>query len=282
MKRLYPILFCLLLAGCAAVSPPSSQRLTQHAALKDEAGILMFVDVCLKRDTVGDDDFFVIENSRQGAAAVLKAVTDYFNENGLIVREKIVPFVCGALHDSENPPKRIAETLAGRFEIKTQPFDVDPVLEQDIQYISALQHIATFAYQSALLRNSADMEKVKAAAALIAARTHCSSLVYIGITGNSLSKGKLFAQGIGQFSVGFATGIATGAASGGVMLYAFPHGMKDAYQMTAGLLDMRSGALLKSNAVHGNGDPMNPEVISQRDAIDLLLREVVFSDIRNF
>ena len=287
MKRLSLILLCVLLQGCAAAAPPTSRMLTQHPELKDKAGVLLMVDVCIKRDTVGDDDFFVIENSQLGAATVVKAVTDYFSEIGLTPREKIVPFICGALHDSENLPKKVADRLDGRVEEKIQPFAVDPALEQDSQYVAALQHIATHANQSALSGNNAelnaqllaDMEKTKTSAAVVAMHSDCSSLIYLGIFGNSLTKGKAFAQGVGQFAVAFTTGMVTAMSTGGYGLLIFPHAEKDGYQMTAALMDIGSGSILASNVVHGNGDPMNPEVISQRDPIHLLLREVVFSNI---
>ncbi|MCK5504855.1 MAG: hypothetical protein KAJ10_06815 [Thermodesulfovibrionia bacterium] len=304
MNRLSLIMLsAVLLTACITVAPPTIQRLSHYSELKDEAGTLLVVDVCLKIDTVGDDDYFVIKNAKEGAQAFVNVASQYMLASGLTVVDELF-FVCGALHDNINTPKRIAKTVNGDVELIKQPFAIDNSLMQDAEYISALQDMATFAYQSAILKSISikesngsskklyssektevtdsqdpsstsklfiSPERVKAAFSVVAERSHRSSLVYIGITGNSRSSGKKLALGSASFLIGMSTGLATGVS----VVPFFP---ADANIMTAGLINLQSGTLIKSNLVQINGDPMNPEVLAQSYKAHLLLRDLIFSN----
>jgi hypothetical protein len=287
-------LVCLL-AACAA-APPKSQRLVHHSELDGNSGALLMVDVCLNQDLLGDDDYFVVREARVGAQALIDAGSRYLSASGVSVGAKLIPFVCGALHDSDNQPKRAAESVGGATTKTTQPFGVTDELARDPEYLGALQKLATHVFQSAITakrdavaNNSASSAillspaEARSAATVVAGRTHHSSLIYIGVTGNSLSTGKATASGVARFTIGLAISLAVGPIAVGDTSQALifvPGGPADTRQMVAGLVDLRSGTLIQSNIVHGGGDPMKHEVLTQPDAIQLLLRDLVFTNAK--
>ena len=168
---------------------------------------------------------------------------------------------------------------------------------RDPEYRGALQKLSTYVFQKAILANNAstsaknptDMllisdNDAKAAASIVAARTNLQSIITIGVTGNSLSTGKAASLGVVRFVAGMAISLAVGPipidgyTSVGVIYV--PGGPADSWQMAGGLIDLRSGGLVKTRIVHGGGDPMKPEVLAQSNAIDLLLREMVFTNAK--
>ena len=62
-----------------------------------------------------------------------------------------------------------------------------------------------------------------------------------------------------------------------VSMVFLPGGPVDNRQMAAGLFDLKQGQLLRSRVVGGGGDPMKPEVIAERDGLNLLLRDLLLT-----
>lgn len=303
-------LVCLCI-GCSTVAlPPTSKRLLHNPAISKAAGNLMIVDVCLRKDDYGDNDYFAIEESREGATALMNATIQYLEAGGIKIDSKFVPFVCGALHDPNNKPKFVAEAVGDEPSWVSQPFSVASELEHDPEYLAALQNISTFVFQSALFESTkldadkidspyislkratldADkiespyisLEEARAAAALVKARSRRSNLFYIGVTGRSLSTGNAAASQMARFVTGVAISTAIGpiftvgdTSYGAVFV---PGGPTDAHQAVAGLVDLDSGTLVKTNVIHAGGDPMNQEVLTRPRAIHLLLSDLIYSD----
>ena len=80
-----------------------------HGAAADAAGTLVVVDVCLNHSPLTEGDYFVIANARQGASALEAGARQFLDAADLRTRTTLIPFVCGALHDAANAPKRVAD-----------------------------------------------------------------------------------------------------------------------------------------------------------------------------
>jgi hypothetical protein len=302
------ILAALLFAGCA-VAPPTSQRLVGHSVTDRSEGSLLIVDVCLNYSPMATGDYFVVGRARQGAAALEAAAAQFLEATDVRVKTKLIPFVCGALHDAASTPKRVAEDIDTEVSERPQPLWVDSELARDREYVDALQTLATHAFRrsvssaatqaapdaattstataaaaTAAPADPTEPERLRRAAALVAQRSGRSSLIYIGVTGHSLSTAKAATFGAARVIAGVALSLAIGpvfAVSGGLTTTSYyvvfvPGGPADKRQMAAGLWDLREGVLVNSRVVGGGGDPMKPDVLASREAVVLLLRDLVF------
>ena len=279
----------LAVAGCA-VPPPTSQRVMAHGATADAAGTLLIVDVCLNYSPLGTDDYFVISNARQGARAIEAAMQRFLDAADVRTRTKLIPFVCGALHDPANTPKRVADDIDGPVAVRAQPLWIAPEVTGDAEYLAALQTLATHVFRRSVEAydkdkapqpNATDDERVRQASALVAQRSGRSSLLYVGVTGHSVSSGKAATFGVVRFVAGMALAVAVGptfVAGGTSYTVVFvPGGPVDKRQMAAGLFDLSQGQLVRSRVVGGGGDPMKPEVVADQDALNLLLRDLLLT-----
>ncbi len=280
--------FSMLVAACGTPAPPTSNRIVAHAATAGASGTLLVVDVCLNYSPVNVDDYFVLENARQGASALATTTARFFESTDIRVHDRLVPFVCGALHDSANAPKRVAERVDGDVSTRSQPLWVSNDVASDGEYVRALQVLATHAFESALNPSaqpgptptfSADV--VRDAATKVAQKSGRSSLIYIGATGHSLSSGKATAVGVARVVAGIAISVAigpaftAGGASYGVVFV--PGGPVDKRQMVGALFDLQRGTLVQSKVVHAGGDPMKAETLTNREVLQLLLRDLAFT-----
>jgi hypothetical protein len=292
---------CLLLpavvAACGTPAPPTSRRVVAHEAAAQAAGSLLVVDVCLNHSALGVDDYFVVSSSRQGADALLAVIAQFFEATDVQIRTKLVPFVCGAVHDPDNAPKRVADVIDGAVRVQPQPLWVAPEVAADAEYMHALQLLSSHVFQRSLAdlaskssapagnASQASSSQLQDAAALVARRSGRSSLIYVGATGHSLSSGKAAALGVARVAAGIALSVAVGpvfTAGGATYGVVFvPGGPMDKRQVVAGLFDLQQAKLVRSNVIHGGGDPMKTEVLASRDSIQLLLRDVAFSTAGN-
>lgn len=283
------------LIACGTVSPPTSQVLIRQSGTGIESGTLLLVDVCLNESPLIGDEYFVIANSKDAARVVLAAAEKYLGAIGFTNITGIVPFVCGAAHNTTGAPERVANLIDGDVLTLRQPFAVDETVAKDEEYLNALKTISTYIYQSALFRfshaKSNDQPEgavspvargyiVDGAIDKIKERSLKTNLVYIGITGTSLSSGKAAALGIARFASGLVFSVAAGplfsAGGTGYYLVYVPGGITDGSQIASGVLDLRTGKLTGANVISVLGDPMKSEIFIQKDAMRLLLRDVVF------
>lgn len=290
------ILLVWIVAGCSG-APPMSQRLSAHTELNGDVGPGLLVDVCLNEDVIGNDDYFVVKEARAGASALADATETYLKGNGFSLSKKLTPFVCGALHDASARPKRVAAGIGEKVSESKQPFGVTDEYQRDQQYVDALQNLSTYLFQSAVRANGSSTttvnenavqlitkEEAKSAALHVKKQTGLKSLIVVGVTGNSLSTGKAASLNVVRFVGAMAASLAVGpiptggSSSMGVVFV--PGGPVDSWQMAGGLIDLQSGSLITTRIIHGGGDPIKPNVLSQSEALDLLLREMVFSNAR--
>ncbi len=296
--HLLKLVMVLLLAACSTAAPPTSRRLVAHASAAGAAGTLLVVDVCLNHSPLVEGDYFVVSNARQGAQALMAATAQYFDASDVRIRTQLIPFVCGALHDEANAPKRVAEAIDADVSLRPQPAWIAPELASDAEYLGALHTLSTYVFRRSLAAaappasaSSAPADaragaeapgNVRQAAAVVAQRSGRSSLIYVGVTGHSLSSGKAATLGVARFAAGLALSVAAGPLfTAGGMSYSVvfvPGGPVDKRQMVAALFDLEQATLVRSNVIHGGGDPMKPEVLAGRESVQLLLRDLAFAN----
>ena len=284
----------VLLTACSTAAPPTSRRLVAHASAAGATGTLLIVDVCLNHSPLVEGDYFVISQARQGAQALMAATAQYFDASDVRIRSQLIPFVCGALHDEANAPKRVAQAIDGDVSARPQPVWIAPEVAADAEYRDALHTLSTYIFRqglalaapqasaSAAAPNAAPPAGVRQAAAVVAQRSGRSSLIYVGVTGHSLSTAKAATLGVARVAAGVALSLAAGPIfTAGGMSYSVvfvPGGPVDKRQMVAALFDLQQATLVRSNVIHSGGDPMKPEVLAGRDAVQLLLRDIAFAN----
>jgi hypothetical protein len=280
-------------AGCATAPPPTSQRVVAHSAAADAGGTLVIVDVCVNYSPLVTTDYFVVGNARQGAAAMEAVVRQFLDAADLRSRTVLIPFVCGALHGATNVPKRVADEVDGNVAERPQPLWLAPEVAADADYVNALQTLATHVFRRSIAAydkdkpppegtdTAAEDERARQAAVLAAQRSGRSSLLYVGVTGHSNSSGKSAAAGLAIVIGSVATTLAIGpvftAAGASYHVVFVPGGPVDKRQMAAGIYDLKQGRLVSSRVVGAPGDPMKPEVLAERNGLNLLLREMLLT-----
>lgn len=286
-------IFAIVLAsaGCAAPPPPMAQRVLAHGAAADAGGTLLLVDVCLNYSAMGTGDYFVIAEARKGAEALQAATRTFLEAVDMRARTELIPFVCGALHDPVNAPKRVADGIGHPIDMRPQPLWVAPNLAADTAYVDALQTLATGLFRHSVAANGKEKSSgsvsptddghARSAAALVAERSGRSSLLYLGVTGHSLSPGMATATGIARVMAGVALSVAVGPVftAGGTQygVVFVPGGPADKRRMAAALYDLKQSRIVRSGVIEGGGDPTKPEVIAEQDGLTLLLRDLLLS-----
>jgi len=232
----------------------------------DAAGTAVIVDVCLNYSPLGSNDYFVINNAKQGAEALMPTITQYLDASNVRTPTKLIPFVCGALHDAANEPKRVAEAIDGDVTQRRQPLWVAPEISSDMEYLQALQTVSTYLFQRGLEKasvteppNSVPPESpapddVRKAADVIVRKSGRSSLVYVGVMGHSLSSAKAATLGVVRVAAGVASiavgpTFTVGGATYGVMV--IPGGPIDKRQMVATLFDLQQASSLSGFGIVG-------------------------------
>ncbi len=282
-----------MLGACTATGP-KSQRVSHDAVLSRPRGVVLLVDACVQRDVLGDaGDHFLIAEAKSGAHALLGALRKYVHDSGIPVRAELVPFVCGARHGPEDSSIRAADSLNAPVRDAHQPLGVSEALAGDPQYVDALTLVSTYAFERAAVSPAKPpagngsgapagppgrvrMEDFRVAADVIKQRTNASGMLFLGVLGRSLSAGKAVAQSVGGFFAGMATGVVTAGLGTGYYLVFVPGRHIDGRVMEGALIDLDSGELAWSNAVRAGGDPIDPKVMADPQALDLLFHDIMF------
>jgi hypothetical protein len=287
----------LMVAGCA--SAPKMTSIQQHDPILDQkGGVVLLVDVCDQIDVVGDDDYFVVNESKEVAKALVKGIRTYLEQNGVQVLSAITPFVCGAFDTPENPPKKFADKAGGIVSEAPKPFGVADEIAHDAEYLNALTTLSTYIHERKMLdivRYYAKQKRVKngpqdtvpiinedrfmEASNVVKAKTDASSILYVGLKGTKISGGKKFAQGLASFTVGMATGIATAGLGTGFWIAIMPGHSTDWKYSSAGLVNLESGKLVWSSWSSLQGNPLTPEAVAKPGDTNLLLKGLVLKDV---
>jgi hypothetical protein len=287
-----------LLSACTATAP-KSQQVSQDALLVRKEGVLLLVDVCVQRDGLGKGDYFVVNEAEAGARAALDALRKYIHASDIAVRAEITA-VCAARINKSHSPIAVADSVGGQRRLAAQPLRVSGANAQDSQYQQALGVLSSYAFERAAVDSAKKTDAKKSAqnsaatvsddsairgnefriaAAVLKERTQASSVLFLGELGTSRSAGKAAAQIIGGMLVGFGSAIATAGLGTGYYLIFTPGHQIDGVVMEGALIDLDSGVLTWSHAVHALGDPVNPKALADQAALDLLFHEVLFKPV---
>ena len=298
LLRVFITLFAsLTIAGCAGA--PVKQSIQQHDPIMDQkGGVAIIVDVCNLIDVVGDDDYFVINESKAVADALLRETTAYLQQHGVQVLTGMVPFVCGVYDTPGNAPRKCSEKEGGTVFEAAQPYGIADGIVGDTEYVKALTTLSTYMRERKAINSTKtddgkkksetefqepagaiNEDRLTAASAIIKSRTGAASILYIGLRGTKISAGKKFGQGLAAFTVGVATGIATAGLGTGYAVSIIPGHNVDWKYSNAGLVNLESGKLVWSHCTSRKGNPLEPEEVAKPGEIDLLLKSLVLKEV---
>jgi hypothetical protein len=276
-----------VLSGCAA--PQKNYEVIEQPFLKADGGPVLIVDACIQQDAVGDaDDYIMVTESKAGAMVVGDAAKRYLAEKGVVVSAVLVPFTCGVIPHEGNKPELVK--LDAQLPTQTAPRPHAPTneLASDAEFRNALMVLATATHSRAAQDNAIvftrgvqaplppmtqhTSEEIRAAIALVQAKTNASSVIYLNAMGISQSGGKAFALGAGRVFVGVLTGVATGVAI-------IPGGAADGSLYSAAAINLKSGDIVRASAARGIGDPKKPDVLARKMTIDYLMRGLIEREV---
>lgn len=278
------------LLACSA-APPKGYVVTHDQSLNRGDGVLLLADICIQIDALGTaDDYFVIKESKQAAEEALRTLNSFAKDSNIRVREEVF-VVCGAKH-GEKETIKVSEQLDASFQEVVQPAYIADLLSEDAEYAEAIQTVSTYAFERAAVDdNNKDEQKNKTlsedtpsvkvieflqAADIIRNRTHASSVLFLGVLGNSKTSGNVAASVVGNVFSAVSTGLLTAGMGTGYWV-AFAPG----YELSGSILegayiDLETGKLSWSNAVKIPDDPINQAVWKNKNSIDLLFHDLFF------
>jgi hypothetical protein len=250
--------------------------------LNQNGGITIIADTCIMRDEIGEDDsddYFIIAESKELSKALLTASSNYLAGTGVQVKEIIIPFVCGAIHDKENSKKLVAGEANGDLEDVKQPFSINTEIKSDEEYTDALRTLSTYTAQYLSGATGSDYlvenYKIQKAIDIVGKRTNADNILFFNVSGTSLSSGKAFGQSVGRFFVGLGTAVATAGLGTGYYVSYIPGGDRDAVYIGAATLDVKSSFISWSNSINLLEDPVDTDKISDDEVITQLLFDMV-------
>lgn len=292
--RLAALVTAGLVAGCA-VQPTTGTRLTTHSVLSEDRSVLLVVDLCVNFSPLAGSDYFVVDPARQSADAMVAGVRQYLALHGVKVGTAVTPFICGALHDEGNAPKKVATAIDGEIADRPQPLWWAPPVAADPAYGAALLDLATHSYQGALARTEGvstasppklfiDEGRARRAMQVIRERSGHATLIYVGVTGSSLSAEKATAFNTLRFVGALALSVAVGpiavGAGYGIQPVFVAGPVRDNTQMAAALVDLRETRVARTRVIHTNGDPLKAEALVHPEGLGLLLRDITLTSSR--
>jgi len=127
----------------------SGEHVVSHdPTLSRQEGVLLLIDVCIQKDTIGDDgDFFVIAESRNAAQTLQKMLCTYVEDSKIPIRTEVL-MVCAAKHGSTEHIL-VGDKFDAEPRLAPQPLYIEKETEFDRQYIDAISTISTYAFERA-------------------------------------------------------------------------------------------------------------------------------------
>ncbi len=288
----------ILISGGCVATPPKSQQVSHDPLLARKGGVLLLVDSCVQRDTIGStSDYFVIKESEAGGKAALESLRKYVHDSAIPVHAEIVT-VGAANLGTNNSLIRVADQVGDPVREARQPFRVPDELKDDAEFVKAISVICTYAVERAAVSkktNEVEQSEItaadiptqitrhefQAAAQVLKNRTRVSTVLFLELAGTSRSGGKATAQFLGSMVVSMASAFATAGVGTGYYAMFTPGHQIDGILMEGALIDLESGELTWSKAVRTFGNPVNPKKMSDPQGLDLLFHDVMFKPALN-
>jgi hypothetical protein len=282
------------LAGCAG-APKSASAFNvpdYHPLL--EPGVRIVADACVQRRVLLGANHFVVGASEAVAQTLESHARAHFARRGLNAVGEPALSVCGVLNDASNPAKTHAPVADGKLETSAPPLKLSPPLQalgpRIADMPALLAELQGAAQRAAAAKEGAVVEALtlsaaaREAAAALAAPSE--ALLFVGLSGNSESAGKVAAQLTAI--VGLGVIVAVAAAPAGAAALAGPTAAQtaatqaatsvgvqfvsiDGWLLVGALVDVRSGRVVWTHAVVASADPLRAENMGRGITTERLL-----------
>ena len=240
----------LFLSSCATAPPNQFVKFNpdSQSRINQIAHIGIIADVCLFKDVAGDNDYWVVQESRSAAGHMLQAAKAYLVGKGYDVSYVQAPFV-GAFKDREKPFK-VCEKNGGEVKEKTPPLFESEDLKHNRPFREALLKVIpkiprSQSRQPSLPDTCCTTADMKDHISVIAESTGGDATLFLIGHGTIVSTGKQLTQGL-------ATGLLTAVLTlGTASVVRYDASVMDTYAV---LVDNTTGEILWSNVRRLKGD----------------------------
>jgi hypothetical protein len=244
------LILLLLLSACAG--GPTKQYAYVNPDSESKIGgitlVAIIADVCLIKDVLGDDDYWVVQESRSAEGHMLDAAKTNLTGKGYEVVYAQAPFV-GAFKNSEKLFK-VGDTSGGEVTEKNPPlFEAESLADNPVFRDALLKVIpkvpASTGRNSNLPGSCCSDPELKEHLSTIAKNTGGDATLFLVGHGAIVSAGKQITQGL-------ATGLLTAVLTlGMVSVSRYDVSFMDSYAV---LVDNTTGQVLWSNSMRLKGD----------------------------
>ncbi len=283
------------LGGCAGAPKSASFVVPQvHASIAQ--GVRVVSDACVQRRVLLGANHFVIDASQAAAQKIDANVRAHLQRRALATPEAPTWSVCGVLNDAQNPQKTAAAVADGPTSQQPPPLKLSPALASlaPSTGLPSLLAELQLAAQRAAAATEKDRAAIDGAAQLTPAARDLAAtlaaphdaLLYVGLSANSESGGKIAAQMTAI--VGLSVVVAVAAAPAGAAAFAGPTAAQtlatqavatagvsfisiDGMLLTGALVDVRSGRIAWTHAVVAPIDAIKTDNLGRGITTDRLL-----------
>ncbi len=245
----------IILSACATTPPKHFVHTSSDAESRigQITRVAVIADVCIFKDTLGDDDYWVVEESRSAAGHMVNAASKHMADKGYEITYAQAPFV-GAFKNREKPV-RVCDKSGEDAAERTPPLFESETLAGDPEYKETLLKIipkvpGARSWRASSFDTSDSDQEIKDNMAVIGKTTGGEATLFLIGNGTIVSAGKQLTQGL-------TTGLLTAALTlGTVSVSRFNVSVMDSYAV---LVDNTPGEILWSNGMRRKGDGFTDE-----------------------
>jgi hypothetical protein len=241
----------------ACVVAPSKAFVRTHPDFDSKFGrishVSVIADVCLFKDNLGDDDYWVVQESRSAEGHMLNAAKTYLISKGYDVKYVQAPFV-GAFKNREMLFK-VYDTNGEKVLEKNPPLYESEILANNPAFREALLKVipkitASQGRDSNIAKICCSDPDIKDSVNIIAKNVNGDATLFLIGHGKIVSAGK-------QITEGLATGLVTAVLTLGMV--SVIHSEVSFMDTYAVLVDNNTGDILWSNVMRLKGDGFTEE-----------------------
>lgn len=288
----------IAITGCSA-GKPTYVSYDRHPLLNDESGVVVIVDVCIRRKEL-IDNYIIVEESKAVAQSLLSSIRKYLETHNVKVREMIAPTVCGFLSVDKTVSQSVADRIDAEIRQKPSPFGVDNRFSTEPTVVEAFTKVGINAYLKPWVDAENRKNKTKnadytpinlpiskedfsSASLKISKKLQTNNALYVSIAGISGSGGLGAANFLSNVAVATVTAGAIGPTNITpniayfVGVAPFPTS-SDSWRISASLMNLVGGQIQWSYGLGRGGDPIEPKTINSHKMINDLLGDLVLKD----
>jgi len=289
------LLAAAALAGCAG-APKTAPFVEPAAHPALVGGVRLLTEACVQRRVLVGANHFVLEASEVAAKTLDAHVRAHLQRRAVDAPGAPALSVCGVLNDPQDPQKTFAPVADGPIAKQAPPLKLSPALAAvAAPGLPPLLAELQLAAQRAAASKEVEVATLSPAARELAAAIAAphEALLFVGLSGNSESGGKIAAQMTAIIGLSVAAAV---AAPAGAVAFTGPSAAQivasqavttvgvrfisiDGTLIVGALVDTKSGRIVWTNATVSPADPMRPEALvrgltSERLLVTLLNRPV--------